>query len=57
MFSEFLLGGYNSWKKNLSEVTLGLINDMGYYEANYDYADLVFYGRNSGCDFLNNPFN
>ena len=37
----------------LSEITLALLEDFGYYKANYYTGGLMRFGKNKGCDFLN----
>ena len=37
----------------LSEFTLAVLEDSGYYKANYYTGGLMQYGKNKGCDFLN----
>ena len=37
----------------ISEFTLALLEDSGYYKANYYTGGLMQFGRNKGCDFLN----
>ena len=36
----------------ISEFTLALLEDSGYYKANYYTGGLMQYGRNKGCSFL-----
>ena len=37
----------------ISEFTLALLEDSGYYKANYYTGGLMQFGKNKGCDFLN----
>ena len=37
----------------ISEFTLALLEDLGYYKANYYTGGLMQFGKNKGCDFLN----
>ena len=37
----------------LSDITLGLFEDTGYYKVNYYSGGLFKYGKNKGCDFIN----
>ena len=53
-----LLGEYmNSEPYNeeqvISEITLALLEDSGWYEVNYYTGGLMRYGKNKGCNFLN----
>ena len=36
----------------ISEFTLALLEDIGYYKANYYTGGLMRYGKNKGCDFV-----
>ena len=38
----------------ISEFTLALLEDTGYYKANYYTGGLMRYGKNKGCDFIKN---
>ena len=38
----------------ISEFTLAVLEDSGYYKVNYYTGGLMQYGKNKGCDFLNN---
>ena len=37
----------------ISEFTLALLEDSGYYKPNYYTGGLMQYGKNKGCEFLN----
>jgi leishmanolysin-like peptidase len=37
----------------VSKFTLALFEDTGWYKANYSTADALQFGKNAGCDFLN----
>ena len=37
----------------ISEITLSLMEDSGWYKANYFTGGLMRFGKNKGCDFLN----
>ena len=41
-------------EKVISEFTLALLEDTGYYKANYYTEGLMRYGKNKGCDFIQN---
>ena len=56
--SRILLGEYMNIEfyleeQVISEFTLALLEDTGYYKANYYTGGLMRYGKNKGCDFLN----
>ena len=36
----------------ISEFTLALLEDSGYYKANYYTGGLMQFGKNKGCDFV-----
>ncbi|KAI0207674.1 Leishmanolysin-like peptidase [Lamellibrachia satsuma] len=36
----------------ISRVTLALMEDTGWYQANYDFAEELTWGRGLGCDFV-----
>ena len=54
-----LLGDYMSnigieyEEQAISEITLSLMEDSGWYKANYFTGGLMRFGKNKGCDFLN----
>ena len=37
----------------ISEFTLAVLEDLGYYQANYYTGGLLKFGKNKGCDFVN----
>ena len=37
----------------ISEITLALLEDSGWYQVNYYTGGLMRFGKNKGCDFLN----
>ena len=37
----------------ISEFTLALLEDTGYYKVNYYTGGLMRYGKNKGCKFVN----
>lgn len=39
-------------ENQISEITLALFEDSGWYEVNYDMANLFLWGKDAGCDFL-----
>jgi len=56
--SRILLGDYMTsviYKEEqvISEFTLALLEDTGLYKANYYTGGLMRYGKNKGCEFLN----
>ena len=56
--ARLLLGDYMNGiiyeeEQVISEFTLALLEDTGYYKANYYTGGLMRYGKNKGCEFLN----
>ena len=57
--ARILLGDYmNGYvypeEQVISEFTLALLEDSGYYKANYFTGGLMRYGKNKGCEFIRN---
>ena len=55
--ARILLGDYMNGviypeEQVISEFTLALLEDTGYYKANYYTGGLMRYGKNKGCDFV-----
>jgi proprotein convertase subtilisin/kexin type 5 len=41
--------------RSLSIFTIALLKDTGFYsEVNENYSNPIFWGKNRGCDFLEN---
>ena len=36
-----------------TKFTLALLEDSGWYKPDYDLADVLNFGYNKGCDFIN----
>ena len=55
--SRYMLGDYmiSSDYEDIviSDITLALFEDSGFYQVNYDYGGLFKFGKNKGCDFFN----
>ena len=56
--ARILLGDYMNGvvypeEQVISEFTLALLEDTGYYKANYYTGGLMRYGKGKGCDFVN----
>jgi hypothetical protein len=52
MNTDYMIG--DSYGENLiSEITLALFEDSGWYQVKYDKANLFLWGKNKGCDFYN----
>jgi len=51
MMGDFMIG--DSYSENvLSEITLALFEDSGWYKTNYYTGGLFRFGKNKGCDFV-----
>eukprot|EP01132_Coremiostelium_polycephalum_P010756 gene10756-13165_t len=48
-----MMTGYVSPLLKLSNLTLGLLYDTGWYSINYSYGEAIYWGRDLGCDGLN----
>jgi len=56
--ARILLGDYMNGivftsEQVISEFTLALLEDSGYYKANYYTGGLMQFGKNKGCEFIN----
>jgi hypothetical protein len=51
MNTDYMIG--DSYGENLiSDITLALFEDSGWYKPDYDMSNLFLWGRNKGCSFL-----
>ena len=46
------MNGISYTEEVISEITLALLEDLGFYKANYYTGGLMRYGKNKGCDFV-----
>ena len=53
LLGEYMNGVIYNEEEVISEFTLALLEDTGYYKANYYTGGLMQYGKNKGCEFLN----
>ena len=53
LLGDYMNGVVYSEEQVISEFTLALLEDSGYYKANYYTGGLMQYGKNKGCAFLN----
>ena len=51
LFGDYMIGESNL-ENVISEITLGLFEDSGWYKTNYYTGGLFRFGKNLGCDFL-----
>ena len=52
MSGEIMTSDFYEGEVTLSELTLAVLEDTGWYEANYYTGGLFRFGKNKGCDFL-----
>ena len=52
LLGEYMNGVIYSEELVISEFTLALLEDTGYYKANYYTGGLMRFGKGKGCDFL-----
>ena len=52
LLGEYMNGVIYNEEQVVSEFTLALLEDSGYYKANYYTGGLMRYGKNKGCAFL-----
>ena len=52
LLGEYMNGYSYSEEMVISEFTLAVLEDSGFYKANYYTGGLMRYGKNKGCDFL-----
>ena len=46
------MNGISYTEEVISEITLALLEDLGFYKANYYTGGLMRYGKNKGCEFV-----
>ena len=54
LLGEYMNGYSYTEEQVISEFTLAVLEDLGYYKANYYTGGLMRFGKHKGCDFLNN---
>jgi leishmanolysin len=54
--NEIMTGSVDT-RSVVSKMTLALLEDSGWYQANYSMADHLDWGRNQGTDFVTAPCN
>ena len=52
LLGEYMNGVVYPEEQVISEFTLALLEDLGYYKANYYTGGLMRYGKGKGCDFI-----
>ena len=53
LLGDYMNGVVFTAEEVISEFTLALLEDSGYYKANYYTGGLMQFGKNKGCDFVN----
>ena len=53
LLGEYMNGNIYTEEQVISEFTLALLEDSGYYKPYYYTGGLMRYGKNKGCEFLN----
>ena len=48
-----MIGNEYNEEQVISEFTLALLEDLGFYKANYYTGGLMKFGKNKGCEFVN----
>ncbi|KAE8718167.1 Metalloendopeptidase / zinc ion binding protein isoform 3 [Hibiscus syriacus] len=56
LMNEIMTGSVDP-RSVVSKMTLALLEDSGWYQANYSMADRLDWGRNQGTDFVTSPCN
>ncbi|KAL4296012.1 hypothetical protein GQ457_12G019190 [Hibiscus cannabinus] len=56
LMNEIMTGSVDT-RSVVSKMTLALLEDSGWYQANYSMADRLDWGRNQGTDFVTYPCN
>ncbi|KAK6939509.1 Peptidase M8, leishmanolysin [Dillenia turbinata] len=56
LMNEIMTGSVDT-RSVVSKMTLALLEDSGWYEANYSMADRLDWGRNQGTEFVTSPCN
>lgn len=51
MFGDFMIGE-GSTETSISEISLALFEDSGWYQANYFTGGLFLFGKNKGCEIV-----
>ena len=54
LLGEYMNGYSYTEEQVISEFTLAVLEDSGYYKPNYYTGGLMRYGKNKGCEFLEN---
>jgi proprotein convertase subtilisin/kexin type 5 len=50
--NEYMTASSVGWSAAVSNFTLSLLQDSGWYQVNFNHRDEVYWGRAKGCDFF-----
>ena len=53
LLGDYMIPDFYYPEQAISEITLALLEDLGWYKINYYTGGLMRYGKNKGCEFLN----
>ena len=53
LLGDYMISQFYYAEQTISEITLALLEDLGWYQVNYYTGGLMKFGKNKGCDFLN----
>ena len=54
LMGDYMISELYYAEQAISEITLALLKDLKWYEVNYYTGGLMRFGKNKGCEFLNN---
>ena len=54
LLGDYMIAELYYSEQAISEITLALLEDLGWYEVNYYTGGLMRFGKNEGCEFLEN---
>lgn len=52
MYGDFMIGSTDVNDVVFSDVTMALFEDSGWYKVNYEYTTSMIWGKDQGCDFI-----
>ena len=54
LLGDYMIADIYYMDQAISEITLALLEDLGWYQVNYYTGGLMKFGKNKGCNFINN---
>lgn len=51
MENELMTSSKGNHREIITNFTLHMLEDSGWYKVNYEYAEPAYWGKNRGCDF------